>query len=51
MIASWLLNPNIGRAMMPKGTVGELAQEPGHDFPIVFANSPRVLLSDEWHSP
>jgi hypothetical protein len=40
MIASWLLNPNIGRAMMPKGTVGELAQEPGHDFPVVIANMP-----------
>jgi signal transduction histidine kinase len=26
--------------MMPKGTVGELAQEPGHDFPVVIANMP-----------
>ena len=25
---------------MPKGTVGELAQEPGHDFPVVIANMP-----------
>ena len=25
---------------MPKGAVGELAQEPGHDFPIVIANMP-----------
>jgi signal transduction histidine kinase len=26
--------------MMPKGTVGELAQGPGHDFPVVIANMP-----------
>ena len=26
--------------MMPKGTVGELAQEPGRDFPVVTANTP-----------
>jgi signal transduction histidine kinase len=26
--------------MMPKGTVGELAQQPGHDFPVVIANMP-----------
>ena len=26
--------------MMPKSTVGELAQEPGHDFPVVIANMP-----------
>jgi signal transduction histidine kinase len=25
---------------MSKGTVGELAQEPGHDFPVVIANMP-----------
>jgi signal transduction histidine kinase len=25
---------------MPKGTVGELTQEPGHDFPVVIANMP-----------
>ena len=25
---------------MPKGTVGELAQEPRHDFPVVIANMP-----------
>lgn len=25
---------------MPKDTVGELAQEPGHDFPVVIANMP-----------
>jgi signal transduction histidine kinase len=25
---------------MPKDTVGELAQEPGHDFPVVIANTP-----------
>lgn len=25
---------------MPKGTVGELAQEPGHDFPVVISTTP-----------
>jgi signal transduction histidine kinase len=26
--------------MMPKGTVGELAQEPDHDFPVVISTTP-----------
>ena len=31
---------------MPKDTVGALAQEPGHDFPVVIANTPASAA--EW---
>src|SRR6478752_5360728 len=39
-ICQLVAEPQHRAGMMPKGTVGELAQEPGRDFPVVIANMP-----------